>query len=547
MAVFKHLNNWTGEDTSFLEKLRHESNAYEGGVSSYDELTDKPSINDKIIQGNVTLDELNIQPKGDYALREELPTKVSELDNDANYAFKEDVPTDEELNAFGEAIVQEIEGQLETKVDQSYITNLELNIIDNLDKKLDKANKIELESDEIDLNKEYGEYDWFSANAANRAYRVYSNLLEELEDEIPHNTSELNNDAGFINSLPSDLATHDDITKAIGDLVGAAPETLDTLEELAKGLASNRDVVAVLNDSIETKANAADLAKVATSGAYSDLSGTPTIPIIPTKVSAFENDKNYLTSYTESDPTVGNHIKGITTDDIDRWNEKSDFSGAYADLTGAPTNISQFNNDAGYITNIPANYITEEEMNAALAKKADEEDIPSITNLETKTDATLKLNEAKGYTDTQIAALIDSAPDTMNTLGEIAQILGDSNNTTTALIETIGTKADKSELENYIKNTDYATSSTGGIVRVVNYGHGLRIIGSGTAQGVLSITEAAETDIDNRSSLKPITPTNLDYAVKSVVGGHIAMTQDEYDKLETKDENTFYYTYTVEE
>ena len=236
------------------------------------------------------------------------------------------------------------------------------------------------------------------------------------------------------------------------------------------------------------------------------------------------------------------NIKSITTDDIDRWNEKSDFSGAYADLIGAPTNISQFNNDAGYITNIPANYITEEEMNAALAKKADEEDIPSITNLETKTDATLKLNEAKGYTDTQIAALIDSAPDTMNTLGEIAKILGDSNNTTTALIETVSTKADKSELESYIKNTDYATSSKAGIMRPAN---GLFTSG---ATGAVLIAKASEAQIDARTdNYYPIVSSNLEYAVKSVVGGHIAMTQDEYDKLETKDENTFYYTYTVEE
>lgn len=42
-------------------------------------------------------------------------------------------------------------------------------------------------------------------------------------------------------------------------------------------------------------ASTADLAKVATSGVYADLTGKPTIPTVPTKVSAFANDSGYVT------------------------------------------------------------------------------------------------------------------------------------------------------------------------------------------------------------------------------------------------------------
>jgi hypothetical protein len=35
---------------------------------------------------------------------------------------------------------------------------------------------------------------------------------------------------------------------------------------------------------------------------YNDLTNRPEIPTVPTNVSAFENDANYLTSYTETDP-----------------------------------------------------------------------------------------------------------------------------------------------------------------------------------------------------------------------------------------------------
>lgn len=52
---------------------------------------------------------------------------------------------------------------------------------------------------------------------------------------------------------------------------------------------------------------------------------------------------------TEVDPTVPQHVKDITQADIDKWNNKSDFSGSYSDLTDKPTNVTEFENDAGYV------------------------------------------------------------------------------------------------------------------------------------------------------------------------------------------------------
>ena len=54
------------------------------------------------------------------------------------------------------------------------------------------------------------------------------------------------------------------------------------------------------------------LATVATSGSYNDLSNKPTIPTVPTNVSSFNNDAGYLTGYTESDPTVSSWAKQPT-------------------------------------------------------------------------------------------------------------------------------------------------------------------------------------------------------------------------------------------
>ena len=52
---------------------------------------------------------------------------------------------------------------------------------------------------------------------------------------------------------------------------------------------------------------------------------------------------------------------------VGEWNLISTFSGNYNDLTNKPTiptNISAFNNDSGYITSIPSEYITETELTA---------------------------------------------------------------------------------------------------------------------------------------------------------------------------------------
>lgn len=63
---------------------------------------------------------------------------------------------------------------------------------------------------------------------------------------------------------------------------------------------------------------------------------------------------NYLTE--ETDPTVPSHVKNITQANITSWNNKSDFSGNYNDLTNkptiptVPTNVSAFTNDVGYLT-----------------------------------------------------------------------------------------------------------------------------------------------------------------------------------------------------
>ncbi len=83
----------------------------------------------------------------------------------------------------------------------------------------------------------------------------------------------------------ADYATTNDLANVSNELAtaisNATPSDYSTVK--AKALAS---------------AQTNDLAKVATSGSYADLSNTPTIPTVPTKVSAFSNDSGYITQTT---------------------------------------------------------------------------------------------------------------------------------------------------------------------------------------------------------------------------------------------------------
>lgn len=87
---------------------------------------------------------------------------------------------------------------------------------------------------------------------------------------------------------------------------------------------------------LSAKANSADLASVATSGSYNDLQNKPTIPTVPTNVSAFNNDSGYITSAQAPVQSVNGQTGTVSLS-----------------IPVVPTNVSAFNNDVGYLTSAP--------------------------------------------------------------------------------------------------------------------------------------------------------------------------------------------------
>ena len=73
---------------------------------------------------------------------------------------------------------------------------------------------------------------------------------------------------------------------------------------------------------------------------------------------------------------------------------------------------------------------------------------------ESKTDASAKLTEAKTYTDTAITNLVNAAPDTLDTLGELAVAFEENKEVVDALDAAITNKADSSEVADLKTSVD---------------------------------------------------------------------------------------------
>ena len=88
-----------------------------------------------------------------------------------------------------------------------------------------------------------------------------------------------------------------------------------------------------------------------------------------TATDALLDEKADLSAFTAHTSNTTIHV---TPEQVASWNAKSDFSGNYDDLTNkptiptVPTDISAFNNDVGYITGVDlSNYATKDNLTAA--------------------------------------------------------------------------------------------------------------------------------------------------------------------------------------
>ena len=181
---------------------------------------------------------------------------------------------------------------------------------------------------------------------------------------VPTKTSDLNNDSGFITSIPSEYITETELeTKGYltehQDITGKADKTyVDT--ELAK------------------KAN------VSHNHSYNDLTDKPTIPSVDNLAT-----KEELTNGLATKANVSHTHDQYLTEHQDL----SDYA-LKTDIPTVPTKTSQLTNDSGFITSVPSEYITETELDAKgyltshqdISNLALKSEIPDVSSFITSDD-----------------------------------------------------------------------------------------------------------------------------------------------------------------
>lgn len=234
-----------------------------GGTSNYNDLSNKPKINNVELSGNKSLNDLGIQPAGDYALESDIPDVsnfiTNSVNNLLNYYLKSETYTKQEVN----------------------------NLIGQI---------------------------------ATLQFQVVSTLPQT-------------GDSKYIYLVPS-----------------SNPKTQNVKDEY----------IWVNNSWEQIGSTQIDLTGYATENwVNTQISGFLT----QTQIQALINTA--LSEYTETDPTVPSYVKNITQANITSWNNKSDFSGNYNDLTNKPTIPSEvtettvsnwgFTKNIGTITGITMN------------------------------------------------------------------------------------------------------------------------------------------------------------------------------------------------
>lgn len=215
-----------------------------------------------------------------------------------------------------------------------------------------KLNKIEAQL-EINTNK-INEIQPYDDTEINNSLNKLSESIKNLN--IPTKTSELVNDSDFVTNTELDskgyLTEHQDISGKVDKVDGKSLISDTEIERLAN--VNNYDDTEI-KEELNNKANLSDL-------------------------------------HQHSNKEV---LDGITEEKITSWDNKSDFSGNYNDLSNKPsipTKTSQLTNDNGFLTSVPSEYITETELEA----KGYLTEHQSLSGYATKDDLNTKVDKIEG-------------------------------------------------------------------------------------------------------------------------------------------------------
>ena len=290
-----------------------------------------------------------------------------------------------------------------------------------------------------------------SGNAIVFEFDDNSHYLNDGTIEVPVNSLTLVTDdsqmATFRKAASNDIfisATYDELGMSKADL-----ETWFKENAFDTGGVTEEWVEEYVSESISGKADTSDVQEIASdvstvSGDVNTLSGS--VNALTGAVNTITGDVSTLSGQVQSNETTltahtANTDIHVTASDKQNWNNKSDFSGSYNDLTDkptipvVPTNVSAFNNDAGYVTqtnidaavsgkvnttdfntysaNTDARLSEDEEVTAAALNALDEKKLDASAY--TPTDLSNYYTKSETSGATQISTALASKADTATT------------------------------------------------------------------------------------------------------------------------------------
>lgn len=341
----------------------------------------------------VTEDEL--PDTSNFALKSEIPTKISELENDSNYLTE--IPdiyvTDSELEAKDYVTNTELnsKGYL-TSIPDEYVTNDELEeAIADISFTLPIASNTVLGGIKVgsglSINPDTGvlsttgggvadAVDWANVQSKPQinGHELIggNNTLDSLgiqptgdyalKSEIPslngYATESWVSSQGYLTSIPSEYITEDELNSK--GYLTSVPDNYVTDNELTEAINDAKYTLPIASTNtlggIKIGAGLSiteDGILSATGGGVADSVAWENVIGKPTNLSQFTNDSGFITS--DDLPDLSNYV-------------------LKSEIPTVPTNVSAFNNDAGYITN------------SVLTDYALKSEIPDISELATKSD-----------------------------------------------------------------------------------------------------------------------------------------------------------------
>lgn len=305
-------------------------------------------------------------------------------------------------------------------------------------------------------------------------------------------------DIDVVLAAKADITYVDNTVDArVNEIIGTAPAALDTLQELATALGDDADFATTITNQLANKVDV-DGTKVLSDVNYTQVEKDKVlnIPADTNAELALKVDKVAGKGLSEADYTTieKNKVANIPSDTITELSNKVTVEAGKGLSTNDYTNA-----DKAKVDLLPA------DIDVVLSAKAD-----------------------TTYVDNQLASLVDTAPEALDTLNELATALGNDPDFATTIATSLGNKVDKVAGKGLSTN-DYTTEDQTKVANVpvdTNAALALKVDVDGTK--VLSDTNYTQSEKDKLALIPSDTQAQIDAKQDSAwVSGELTGTGSE--------------------